>query len=589
MKFRVLSSLAVLSALLIPGLSAWAAEDIRGLLDQAVATGQKTVVIPAGEYRLSPPGRKGPHLSLKRVNGLTIEAKGVKIICERAMSALEIVDCKDLTIRGLTIDYDPLLNTQGVVESVDLNANTFTVKIDEGYPCGSVFGSQIQFFDPATHLLKKDAYQLNNAESEELPDRRLLVKTTNHGALKAITAGDLAALDRRPEGPSHAIQMKGDEHVVLEDVTICASPSFGVLESQGAGGNEYRRVQITPGLKPAGATTERLRSIADDGIHSIGMKKGPLIESCLIERNGDDGIAIHGSYQLVLGATGKTVKLSPGRDLNWAVGDKVTFYNPDATVAGEAHVVTIGVQQKANADELTQIKATTWALVTPNYQNVVDVELDAEIPLTAGIRAVSRDRCGSGFVIRNTTVRNHRARGILIKASDGLIENNTIDNSSIAGIVLSPEFNWMEADFSSNVKIVGNTVRHTGLDPANASRSQAGAISVSAEGFDKKIAPIGSHKNIVIDNNTIEDCRGAGLVVTSADHVQIEGNRFTNIETSRTGSDHGMPAGAIIWIDNAENVAMGNNLVPKDGVVFGPGAIQEQAKIYDNSPSKRSH
>ena len=588
MKFRAL-----------PFMAAWAfvllalevrAEDIniQGLIDRAVASGQKTVTIPAGEYRLSPPARKGPHLAFRQINGLTVEAKDVKIICEKAMTALDIQDCTDLTIRGLTIDYDPLLNTQGVVEEVDLKAGTMTVKIDEGYPCSSVFGTQIQIFNPATRLLKKDSSQINNETTEELPGRQLRITTPNIGALKAIAIGDLAAMDRKPEGPSHAINIKGGRHVVMKDVTVCASPSFGVLEGRGDGGNEYRRFRITPGPKPVGAATERLRSIADDGIHSIGMKKGPLIEDCLIERHGDDGIAIHGSYQLALGITGKTLKLSPARDLNWGIGDKVTFYNTEAVVIGEAHVANIGTDRKATPEELELIKANSWALVAPIFQSIIEVELDSEVPVVPGVRVVSRDRCGNGFVIRHNTVRDHRARGILVKASDGVIENNTVDNSSIAGIVISPELHWMEADFSSNIKITGNTIRNTGIDPANASRSQAGAISISAEGLNKKIAPTGGHKNIVIAGNTVENCRGAGLVVTSAENVQITGNRFEGIETGSSGSGHGIPAGAIVWIDNTENVTLANNNVPKDAVVFGQGVTQIQAAIYDRSTREKN-
>jgi hypothetical protein len=211
-------------------------------------------------------------------------------------------------------------------------------------------------------------------------------------------------------------------------------------------------------------------------------------------------------------------------------------------------------------------------LVTPIFKTVAEIELDSEVKAEPGGRLVSRERCGDGFVIRNTVVRNHRARGILVKASHGVIENNTLDNNSIAGIVLAPEFSWMEADYSSDVKITGNTVRHTGTDPANSARSQAGAISVCAEGLNGKLAPASGHKNIVIADNRAESCRGVGLVVTSAENVKIVGNQFKDIETGYFGSSHGITKKAVIWIDKVDGVTLGNNSVPSnDTIVFGGG------------------
>jgi len=555
------------------------ATDIRDLLDRAVKSHSARVVIPAGEYRITPRGKDKAHIVLKDITGLVIAAEGVRLICERASRAIDIANCKDLVIRGLTIDYDPLLNTQGVVEELDVQGRTFTLKVDEGYPCSAEFGSQIQIFEPVSRLLKKDSWQMNNAQAEELPDRRLRIRTENVAALKSMAPGDLVALDRKPEGLSHAIHVKDSAHVVMEDVTLHGSPSFGVLEHLGEGGHEYRRFKITPGPKPPGAASERLRSIADDGLHSYAVTKGPLIEDCLIERHGDDGIAIHGSYHLILGGQGKTVRLALKREVDFKVGDKMMFYHPDGSHAGEARVTKIGSTRNATPQELEQIAATTWSLVTPIFKTTAEIELDTDVTLPPGGRVCPADRCGNGFVVRNNTVKNHRARGILIKASDGIIENNTIDGSSIAGIVLSPEFTWMEADFSTGVTIKGNTVRNTGSEPANPSRSQAGAISVSAEGTTNKIAPSGGHRNIVIEDNTVESCRGAGLVVTSTEHVRITGNRFDRIETGHFGSKHGISDKAIIWIDRVKDVFLENNFLPKDGgVVFGKDVLPAATK-----------
>lgn len=58
--------------------------------------------------------------------------------------------------------------------------------------------------------------------------------------------------------------------------------------------------------------------------------------------------------------------------------------------------------------------------------------------------AFNQDRSSSPFLLKNNTIQNHRARGMLIKASNGTIEGNRIENSSLGGIIITPELYWGE-------------------------------------------------------------------------------------------------------------------------------------------------
>lgn len=556
----ILCSLAVATA----GMACAADNEIQALIDGAVASGAAEVVIPAGEYRITAKP-KASHIVLKDIRNFTVKADGVRLICGRAARALDLANCENVKVQGLAIDYFPLLNTQGVVESVDPKAKSFVAKIADGYPNGSEFGYQVQTFDPVTRRLKVDSLQMNKATAEMIDARHIRITTDSGAAINALAVGDLVAMDREAEGPSHAVSVKDCAKVTLEDVTIHAAPSFGILESGGEGANTYRRVRITPGPTPEGAKEARLRSICDDGIHCSTSRVGPTIEDCLIERHGDDGIAIHGSYHLVLGQRGKSVDLALKRDVDFQVGDTFRFHHRDGSPAGEAKVVSIGrVNDRLDDATKEKVKELTWVLVTPNFQKKeVTIELDKEVAAESGARASSKDRMGNGFIVRGNTVREHRARGILIKASNGVIENNTVSYNTHAAIVLAPEFTWMESDFSSNVKIIGNKINGTGSEPANAARSQAGAISVVGEGWDRALAPAGSHENILIENNEITGCRGPGIIVTSTRGLTIIGNRIVSPVPALgiTGEDHGIPPGVLVWIENSENVKLGDNRV----------------------------
>ena len=83
-------------------------------------------------------------------------------------------------------------------------------------------------------------------------------------------------------------------------------------------------------------------------------------------------------------------------------------------------------------------------------------------PLGFDCIAVNANRTGNHFSIRNTTIRNHRACGMLIKASHGAIDNNLIEGSTMGGIIIPPELYWAEADYSRDLRVTNNVIRNVG-------------------------------------------------------------------------------------------------------------------------------
>ena len=55
-------------------------------------------------------------------------------------------------------------------------------------------------------------------------------------------------------------------------------------------------------------------------------------------------------------------------------------------------------------------------------------------------------------------VTNHRARSIHIKANNGVIANNVVENPNIYGMLLTPDLYFLEGDFQHNVTISNNYV-----------------------------------------------------------------------------------------------------------------------------------
>ena len=205
--------------------------------------------------------------------------------------------------------------------------------------------------------------------------------------------------------------------------------------------------------------------------------------------------------------------------------------------------------------------------------------LDRPVPAEPGFRASTPAANGSGFVIRGNTIKNHRARGILVKADDGLIEGNDIDGSTIAGLVIAPEYYWNEAGYSRDVTVRNNVFRHCGYATAGPWTAQAGAATVCGEG-DQSTGIAFGHQHIVFQNNAFEDNDGVNLLIDGAQDVRIAGNTFLRPqqEQSRRGADAGVDPSALIYLKDCRDVRLKANVVSDPGIAekslvrLGPAA-----------------
>lgn len=556
--FRALAALALLS----PAVAAPEVSDLQALVDAAATSGAKSVTIPAGTYRVAPPGHgRWAHLNLGNLTNFTVKAKGVTMLCTRDAVALELSGCSNVSVIGLTVDFDPMIFTQGVVTEWAQDGGWFEVKLDAGYPqAPDTKYARMDVYDAKTLRLKPDCWTIVCEKENRIAviePGLVRVPWRDTKSRNNIAPGDLVALC---EGGAHAVSIAGSSRCTLRDVTIHGARCFGLIEWEGDA-NRYERLRIIPGPKPAGATRARIRSTCADGFHSKRARTGPVLEDCRIECTGDDAIAINGRYVPVLRASGRELVLAD----QVRAGDRIRVVSAAVEVRGEA-VVTNAV--RITDERQRQELVAAWPAGRderhpPKFDVLCAVQVDADLSPAAGDRVSFPEHNGAGFAIRDTAVFNNRARGMLVKAGPGLIEDNTVDGSAICGIILCPEFYWNEACFSRDVVIRNNQVRNTGLGPANWGSLQAGAITVAADSTDGRIPAAGGHRNIRIEKNTIEGCPGPCIEVTSAEGVVILGNTFTRthgVERNNGGRFH-IATDAAIWLDNVSDVTVANNKV----------------------------
>ena len=537
-------------------------------------------------------------ISLKGAANLVLNGNGSTFVYTQKCSAVTMDSCSNITWRDITVDFKPLLFTQGVI--VGISGNTIDLKIDAGYSTDMDYyinnGSNgANIIDASTGAMKagtRDSFGVASYEKLSADTFRLNIgwdintpvnNPVSQGQYFA-KAGDLMVIK------AHTVQtmvMNWCKNIRFDSVTLHNGGGSGFLEMYGDGGNTYKNVKVTPGPKPAGAARERLNSISGDVIHSASVKVGPLVENCLFEKQGDDGVNIHGFYGFsVKKVNDRTYLVSPKYIDIIQPGDQVEItgaYDYETQKITKA----VSVKQVQRPDlEADAKKAWQGKHPPASFTSFVEITFQDAVELELGDGVCSITRTGSGSVIRDSTFRHNRSRGIVLKAFDSLVEGNTIENTGLSGIVCSTEIGyWGEAHFTRNIIIRNNKLIgcNTSVNVRTNGSDEIGAINVSI------FAPLNftgllearQNRNIVIENNTITDSYAYGMLLTNIDGLKVTGNTIRN--SWRLGPDDGggklgiRQVSGHIFVANCTNGYIGgntfeNNRYITQGVQKGDGA-----------------
>lgn len=551
-------------ALLSSGIPA-AAEpgDFRPLVAEALKRGDEKIVIPPGTYRLAPVGGDKVVWTLRNVENVEIVADGVFLVSTKLTRALAIDTCSGLTLRGLTVDYDPLPFTQGMVTEVAEDKSWIDVKIHAGYPLQPY--ARIDVIDPATRYRKKGMPFLWGPKAE-LKGDVVRVSLPNIGA--AAQAGDLASLNTGPaaDGVPHAISIEHCNEVTFDKITVHSAPGMGILEADGEGHSRYQSCKVVPGPRPAGASENRLLSTSWDAMQTKTVRFGPKVEDCEIREAGDDSWSVQSSDYLVLKNEGKKLILASRDEFTDGVqiGDRLRLSLAAKAEAKVAARRGLSREEAGLAPEtMEKLKAAEqWSewKVSPRC---IEVDLDTPLPAAVGDSLFSPDRMCNGFSFRGNRI--HSPGRVLIKAS-GMMQGNVLDTPH--SIVVCPELPEKAAAGIHTLVFRRNHIRRAGWFCPAPWSSQAGALSITAAGKPPGLRPAGVFSSVFIENNTFEECEGPNLVMSSTADAKVVGNRFIRPMGSKspeTGASYGIPSDTVMWFAESHGLDIGTNLVTERG------------------------
>jgi hypothetical protein len=358
-------------------------------------------------------------------------------------------------------------------------------------------------------------------------------KKSHHAALSEEKVGDIVVFDSSNiQNPiPHAIFAKDSADLQFEKVKLYASNMFGFLENDcsatGYIGASVDRRLPEEDIQQRGY--RRPRSANADAFHSKHAPIGPRFQNVIARYNADDGIAVNGHYHLISNVPSGSVDtirvIGKNDDVpNLSAGDMVELVKYSGERIENAKIVSFDpestdILDQAEKDFLSQQTFSGRVKLTNFATKVYTVTLDRPIDVPMGSLIASTNRLGNGFRVQDCIIGPNRARGMLLKASDGVITGNIVRDTWLSGIMLAPEYSWLEAGSGNNILIANNTI----------ARARDVAISVFARGGDKAIAPAGAHTGITIEDNRILNSSMPAIAVTSTKDLFLFRNTIEGV------------------------------------------------------------
>jgi Right handed beta helix region len=536
-------------------------------------------------------------LALKQLSGFELNGNGAQLINTTRGSTLLISGSSHVTIRDLTIDYDPLPFTQGTITGFDRAALQIVVKVDRGYPDDPAFVATITdgFFrvmDRRTRALKAGARDFLGPRRAERVGEGLIKVHLQWSANDVfpsqlpIVVGDVITITN---SSADAIVVDNSASTTFIDLKLLASPAMGILENGGHGGTALHRVSVVPGPRPRGATTDRLVSTNADGSHFITVEHGPTMEDCTFANTSDDAVNVHGFYYYVVQKLEpRRYVLTPKWDVGLTAGDEIeTCEQGTFRSLGRTRIVQL---TKRKAPELKDKIAQIWKNRSPTTQPelVYDVVFQQDLPLKIADAVTSLSRIGAGTVIRRCSF--HACGRVLVKSPNSVVEDCRFSYSSGVALQAGSDIGfWSESGFAENLTFRNNHFTHciTGANELTGGSETLGTIYIGmvapegAKGFQNNF----QNRNVAITANRIDDSFIYAIFVANADSVRITdnviGQTFIRGGAFGAGERYGVNPSSAIFIGRAKNVEVSNNVATR-------GRVTKVAVTIDGTCDKNS-
>ena len=484
---------------------------------------------------------------LSNKKNIIIDGNGSDFIFHGKIIPFLIEKSNNISIKNINIDWEIPFYLQGNVINSNKSNNEVDIYIpsefkfeyynDYLYPIGEGWkewelGENI-VFDSKTRAVsyRTDRFYLgDNVKIKKLNDRTFRIKSNfssepPHKGLIMTFKGHFGSNRHSP-----AFHIKDSKNATLNNINIYHAGGMGVIaeKSENITLNKLN-VTIRKG-------SERILSTMADATHFSNCKGELIIQNCLFENMLDDATNVHGTYIKVC-----------------------DIVNENKVVAYINHIQQIGFDFCNAGDSIAVINDSTLlscgSLTVKRVSNINQKYI--EIEFNENIKNIVKNGYGlenitwyPNLTFKNNTIRNNRARSILISIPKKvLIENNSFSSMMSAILFEGDMEHWFESGAVKNVIIRNNNF----LD-GTYGEGDYPTIFINPRIL-KHISNKPYESNITIENNTFKTFNDAIIRANSVNNLKIIGNRFIKSETYTPWKKD-----CTIKVTNSSNITIKDNI-----------------------------
>jgi len=522
-------------------------QDVLQAIQEASKEKRGKIVLPPGDYLFH--ARWSQASTLTRLENLEIMAEGVTFWFEPPLvHALLFDHCRNVTVRGLTIDFTIPCWFQARITEVDRTTKTLRATLMKGYEprtsngAAENKGSRALMFYDADGRFINHQHSPGTWEASEDGASVIVSKIERAGIPAALQPGDYVVATLRTGAALRSSDCAG---MRFEAVNLWSSPGMAVFEGGGQGGNVYHGVRAT--RRPF---TNRLQAFGADIFHLAGADRGPTLDRCELAYGADDNLNIHGSFGRVVQREGDRSYYLQGP---YAAGDAIEFrHQTSLALLGCATVTSVTNTPGGPTLEISdKYKAKGEALVT------IGKALDLP-PLSLVV--LDNKRSASGFVLRNCWLHDNFQRTLINGSPDGRIENNTLQNVGHGLVVQFETWGpWMEGPFARNLVVRNNRF----ID----SPPEGGVLTVSMHppggGSNHRRFEAKPVTNLVIEGNYFGRTAATPLSIHNVDGLWVRNNVIDYpTEAPLPKGLHNTAKANWLYLQDCDSVFLLNNQAP---------------------------
>ncbi|WP_157366640.1 right-handed parallel beta-helix repeat-containing protein [Aquimarina agarilytica] len=507
--------------------------------------------------------------------GLTIDGNGATFIFHGLMIPFLIDHSEDITLKNFSIDWAMSFHSEMEVVAVNKKDKTIDFRISKEYPYEIRNGQlyfikeyyehsigQAIYYDPDRNAIAFDteAYggltNWGKAESrfgvEDIQYKYKIDKRSKfHGKLgtahslvvKELEPGLVRVYNHRKKMPKVGLILatKGSQKYnrVAPAVRVTWTKEFNmnnvsIHHAGGMGVIAENSENLTLDAVKVTPSKGRMVSTTADATHFVGCRGKVVLKNCVFNNQLDDASNVHGTYQEIIDVLGPN-----------QLGVRMGHYQQQGFVIGKEGD-KIGLVRLSNSfyhyDELT-IKSIKK--VNRRYQ-VITFNETLSKDVKSGDLIENLDAYPYLEVV-NCDISRNRARGLLLSTPKGaLIEGNYFHTEMEALLIPVESGHWYESGNANNLIIKNNTFedcQHSGFN--------RGVIRLVTDDDNENIA----FNNIEITNNTFKHFDNLILQIANTNHLLFQGNTIANSKKFKALHNQN----EVIQIKSSKGIVFKNN------------------------------